>query len=364
MGERCSGAKRAAGASHIPMIIFSVGLPGAFTRWCDAVMAFLAERALGESKLIFANTLEEFAVGMLKDDCAHYVVAARQPGAQLREALAETQALTVLALGDARAAVAELVTMQGFDLPAAVRAVANSCSALLRFADLPGALKLTPYDGEEQTECIKNIGAYLRLPVDDALAGKIAQVLRAGRKLDVERWWQDLPASDRELVNGALDTFAQYRETGTFGRVRWERELFYVGDNPGEIAMRAVDITGRSRCLFYGPYIKLPPGRWTAHVVLAQSRETIGVGFVVEAVAGTVSLIREHCRSDRAGAFVVSAEFTVDEATDRPVEIRVFNERASFDGRLGFGRIVLAPQPSPALDISDNLAAELGLAVV
>jgi hypothetical protein len=49
------------------MIFFSVGLPGCFTEWCDAVIPRLAQCALGSIEVLGINTLEELALAIRTD---------------------------------------------------------------------------------------------------------------------------------------------------------------------------------------------------------------------------------------------------------------------------------------------------------
>jgi hypothetical protein len=52
------------------MIFFSVGLPGRFAEWCDAVVSRLARHALGSVEVLGANTLEELALAMIRTDAS------------------------------------------------------------------------------------------------------------------------------------------------------------------------------------------------------------------------------------------------------------------------------------------------------
>ena len=62
------------------MIFFSVGLPGRFSEFCDALTLRLAERSLGDVSAGEFRTLDDIARAAIKADTPHLVAALRQPG--------------------------------------------------------------------------------------------------------------------------------------------------------------------------------------------------------------------------------------------------------------------------------------------
>src|SRR5713226_4377120 len=124
------------------MFLFVFGLPGRFSEWCEAVVAGLAERALGPTEQLHADTLEQLALGVMRLGVAQAVVGSHQPGGALRRALVEAGQRFVVALDDPGATLAELALEPGTGLAAATRAVASSCGALIGMRSAPGALVL------------------------------------------------------------------------------------------------------------------------------------------------------------------------------------------------------------------------------
>ncbi len=106
-------------------------------------------------------------------------------------------------------------------------------------------------------------------------------------------WWDSLAEPEQALVNGALGAYVDYFTGGDLTSITWERDLFFIGDQPKVRATRPIDVTGRARCLIYGPYIMLPPGSWSASILLGFSKEAAELGYVVEVVAGTHSQPRQ-----------------------------------------------------------------------
>jgi hypothetical protein len=68
------------------MIFFSIGLPGGFAEWCDAVVSRVARRTLGSVEVVSLNTLEELALAMIRTGASHFVVCSRQPGSVIQTA--------------------------------------------------------------------------------------------------------------------------------------------------------------------------------------------------------------------------------------------------------------------------------------
>ncbi|MGE0258645.1 MAG: hypothetical protein AB7T18_07810, partial [Alphaproteobacteria bacterium] len=143
-----------------------------------------------------------------------------------------------------------------------------------------------------------------------------------------------------------LEPYVAYFAGQGIDRLVWEPELFYSCKDPaGPVpspAVGPIDITGRPRAFIYGPYITLPPGSWSADIVLGFSTEAAGMGFFIEVCAGA-QLASTHVQPNAEQVIETSLQFTIDEAASTPVEVRVFNERAAFDGRVILGSIVLTP---------------------
>ncbi len=124
------------------MLFFLMEQPGRFSAWCEAVTARLAERALGPTPIIHANTLEELSLGAMRSSTSRAIVAARQPGGSLGRALVEAGRNFILALDDPGLVLADMVLGQEVELAAATQAVASSCGALIGYRSLPNALIL------------------------------------------------------------------------------------------------------------------------------------------------------------------------------------------------------------------------------
>ena len=318
------------------MFYFVVGLPGRFTEWCDAVSAQIARRALGPTELVRADTLQEIALWIMRTGASQGVVASRQPGGRLRSALVEAGRTFLVVVEDPRTALAEAVSRIPSDMAAAVQLVASSCAGITRYVSSPGALALfRDRDGGDPLTAARTIADHLALDVSDADIVEIVNELAAAGQTfecgDGAARWDGLGAEERRVVDGAIGPFVTYLTTGDLPSITWERELFFLGDRPGERATGSIDVTGRARRVLDGPYIMLPPGSWSLSLQLRFSRETTEHDFLLEVIADR-QVASRTIRPQAEGAFEVNLPFSLEATTDHPIAIRLSTQRAAFDG--------------------------------
>ena len=346
------------------MLIFLIGFPNHFTNMCEEITLNLARLAYGSAELINADTPDEFALQIIGTETPNVIIGARRPSPRLQQMLIQSRSRFIMALSEPWSVVAEMIKVHHTDPITAVRTVASSTASVLRCAKSEGALILTDRNGSAPVDISIAIDHHFSFNLGRAeLPAGVPEARGPDGDQGIDNWWQQTDAGVKALVNGALDAFVDYAASGQIGQITWERSLFYVGDNPGEPATRALDIAGTSRCLIYGPYITLPPGGWTAHVVLACCRRAVGMGLVVEVTSDSLVLGRTRLPLEQPGIADATLDFMVSETMETPIEIRVFNERAAIDGRIGLGRVILVPRMTLNRDNQDNVVAELGLEV-
>lgn len=344
------------------MIFLSIGLPSRFAEACDRIAAELVADSLGSVEAISGNTLEEIAVSAIQSNGGHFVVGARQPTEKLRAAVEASGNGFVLTLDDPRLALHNLVARHGMDWKAATRATASSCAFIMACAGSPYARVLrADREGHEPSRIAPLIAEALRLPIPANRATFYAQLLLDARlpeaRQEFEEWWATVAPADRELAGDTLGGYVDFFAGGRLSELTWARELLFLGDRPAEPIGKVVELAGAVRNLAFGPYIALPPGRWSATVSLAVSQEAGDIIFSVEMLAGArcVCLATTTGAPDSRGIFVAALQFGIDRATEQPVSLRVANLRAAAAGRVAFGRVIL----SRLSDTPTEMAAEL-----
>jgi hypothetical protein len=85
------------------------------------------------------------------------------------------------------------------------------------------------------------------------------------------------------------------------------------------------------------------------------------VNFVVDVLSAGSQLSVTSIRPPERGVFPIDLSFTIGEENDRPVEFRVVNERAAFDGRVMLGHVTLSLQHDRSNAAIELLKTELGI---
>ena len=347
------------------MILFSLGLPSPFGEWCEALTARFMKYSFGLLETIYADTLEQFALSVIKTSSPHIMVGSRQIVGPLWAALAQTNRGFIVAHDDPHIALRNLVVRHGMDFLLAARIVAKSCASIVSCAALPGALVL--HAGQSEADPIgtaRAIAHHLGLALGEAeIADSVMSLEGAGvwptSSNDTE-WWDGLEPWERDLVAGAIDPYVARLAGGDLWPLTWEKEFFFLNEEQPEqhsqVASRPVNITGRPRFLVYGPDITLPPGSWCATVALGFSHEAAELSYIVDLHAGNQLA---QVRLEPAGRRVVGADLNFSIAEPQMIAVRVRNERAAFDGRMALGNVTMTPHASMRAETRSYLTTAL-----
>jgi hypothetical protein len=346
------------------MIFFSIGLPSRFTQLCDALIVRLAEHCLGSVELGSFNSFDDVATAAIRSSAAHFVAVSRQPVVRLQSELVASGRPFVVALGDIRSALHDLMQRPGYDVAAATRELASSCAAMLTLTQAPGALLLPGVHGHDPRRLAAAIAGHFGFPIGgDEIASIAASVSDEWADPGEDHANTDrLAPGEQAIVNGALQPYVHYFAGGDLESVVWEPDLFYVADDrpdaPRRPAIGPIDLTGRARFLVFGPYINLPPGPWSATIVAAFSAEAAGYSFIVEVAAGT-QLAYERVQPTGEQVIETNLQFAIGNSVDQPVEIRIVIERAAFDGRMALGYVSLVPRAGVRIETQQQLIETL-----
>jgi hypothetical protein len=350
------------------VIFVSVGLPGRFAEWCDAVIVRLAESLGGMvavaacsplNELLAAqprgSALEQIGTTLIGACQTHLVIAARQPEERLVKVLTETGKRFVVAVEDPRAAVADIAARADFELAAATRMVVNGCSALMPCVAAPGALALhaSEVDGD-RCGTVLAIAEHLQIPIGTTEAAAIVADLDASglspRYPAFGEIWRGMPEAHRKLIDGALAAYKDFFAGGSIGQIVLTRDFFTRVDDPAGKLTEAVDVAGGVRCLIHGGYIHLPSGSWNARVVLGFSQEAIGYFFQFIAYLGDRLLASTSFQPNTAGIHTADINFSLGESSERGIDLRVLVLSDFAKGQMAFGHVVMTPVALDELD--------------
>jgi hypothetical protein len=360
------------------VILLVMGLPGRFAQWCSAAAMQLAARSGATASLAWPrldamltcqklpSILEELGASLVAGDAVHLVVSAYQPDDNLHALLVAKEIPFLLALDDPRTVVADIVDETGADPTQVVRALANSYPHLMRHDGLAGALLLTgDRAAADPAAAVAAIAAHFGLAIganDAAALARRAAPLENLPGAAAERRAADLPLAAVKLLDAALSPYHRYFSSGALDEIVWGRDLFLRND--GGSPSEPIDATGGARYLLYGPYIQLPPGQWTARVVLGFSPETVGSVFAVDVVANGGQVAKRAIAPERGGVYAADLDFAVEETGRDGLEIRVMVAGEDALGRVALGHVVLrrrSATPQHPIESSDDFEAALAL---
>lgn len=136
------------------------------------------------------------------------------------------------------------------------------------------------------------------------------------------------PSSRNQALQEALSL---YKNEPTF----WHGEVFdYIASSVQHVGEQTIiDLTGRPRIVFYGPYIVVPAGRW---------KVTMRIGFCHQAArrqyradwGGQHVYASHHFKPEKDGLFELEMEHEWTEPA--PCEMRLLVMEGVFDGQLLF----------------------------
>jgi hypothetical protein len=354
------------------MVLFLFGIPGRFDDWCHAAITRIAEMTVGPLTAVSPASPEELGLALIEAEGSNVLVKGFLPGAWVRRILVATNKPSVICLNDPRRAARELISNNGLELADAARWVGSSCALIVPCISLPGALVLhADRDWHRPGDAVQALARHFGLAIEPVDSHRIAAELAAAglgpQDGSSASDPNQLPEPGPTILNGAVDSYLNYFSGSSLGPITWFRELFFTDNH--QPAAHAVDMTGRVRSLIYGPYFRLPPGKWAAEMVLGFSQEAADMSFVVdvkstvvdlktgESVLGSTSI-----RPAQQGVFSVNLSFMIGEENDHPIEFRVINERAAFEGRVMLGHVTLSLQHDPSGTAGALLLkADLGL---
>jgi hypothetical protein len=139
---------------------------------------------------------------------------------------------------------------------------------------------------------------------------------------------------DVELVRAAVDGIADI-VCGRAANVAltWSNRLFFDGATYSSPPEMTVDMTGPSRCLYFGPYIHLPTGRWRAEAVMGFSNTVRDSEIRLEVFTDRIDAAF-HTLVRRGGIYALPFDFVVDSPLDSQ-QLRLFNVVGEIEGRVG-----------------------------
>ncbi|MEK7995143.1 MAG: hypothetical protein AAB403_15155 [Planctomycetota bacterium] len=236
---------------------------------------------------------------------------------------AKTSSQIVLLIEDPAQMIARRATASPF--LEALRAAVATAAAACELARHHGAKAIeVDTDNEFRTDSLLNL---LGIPHCDAVSEAVVEVSDTGLSTLS-------PGENLDTVEACLTPLLQGVSLKRPISLRWPREVFFTGDQPGMSLPETFDIAGAARVLSYGPYFPLPTGRWRVVPMLGFSRHVGRMPFLIEVVCEGV-IHRAYFEARRAGIFSLPFELELDaNRMGIPVEIRLVSQDSALEGQV------------------------------
>jgi hypothetical protein len=143
------------------------------------------------------------------------------------------------------------------------------------------------------------------------------------------------------LLRQAIIPLANYVVSAARDPIVWPLACFYAGDYLSEQAAPFIEVVGKARIIYYGPYFYLPRGRWRADVQLIVSANMRDKKLAVDVYADG-ALARHEFKPSQGGLLQVSLQFSVEQA-DQRIEVRIELLEGTIEGHLGLIQVRLHP---------------------
>ncbi|POR53310.1 hypothetical protein [Bosea psychrotolerans] len=316
------------------MAIVALGMPGQFTAWGFEALGLLLQTVNPGFEHRWIDRFDSCEQGL----SATALVCSQFPSRSLRDAvLAQQMPIVAFTTSGAAAVCHQLEHHQGSVLEA-VRTVGASVALLTDCLQRRRALILDTSDRLEPRQLLGAMARHLGV----VLPGDVLEPLLAsiGPLPPHSSGARPLSESEEAIVTLVLENaVAHLHDPGVPLKSIWPHRVFFAGDRPDEEAPLVADATGGSRVLYYGPYLHLSAGRWSAKLTLGFTKEAIGLPLKVSAF-GPNLLGEARMRPRREGIFAAQFSFSVAEP-EHPVEFHIRTEEGAIEGRVALGQVEL-----------------------
>ncbi|MGE3710861.1 MAG: hypothetical protein AB7G35_14430 [Hyphomicrobiaceae bacterium] len=199
------------------------------------------------------------------------------------------------------------------------------------------------------------------LNIDEGESEKIARQLAPGFDTGpMPRLSDILPATpdDNEesrtagkLGRYALSGYSDLANGEAATRFDWPIAVF-MGSRPhGAYLNGPVSLVGGRRCFLFGPFIRIPAGRWRVSLGFDVRDNVSGNELKIDAYTDRV-IWEGRSRLPQSGSFRCAFEVDVTDAS-LPLQIRLFNEEAAIEGEMDLHGVAvekLPPDPASTME--------------
>lgn len=343
------------GSFSLARTLIVAATPGPLGIWVVLVLRQISSAVLGRPVEVVELDTDQATESFLANrPGGHVLVVTHFPRPELVSYAKHHKTSLVMALDEPSYSAAFHVKSGDLGPRDAVKPVTQSLSLLAALAPLEHSLVLSASDYHRPVPDVVASLA-LALGISRQEIGVIAKAFRGWEATSLAR------SIEKQVLHGStftgLDQLISPHDGAcitkasgglvdlVLGRepadIVWGREFFYDGATLTSPAPMMIDMTGPARCLYYGPYLHLPAGRWEARLFLGFSDQTIDTWLKVDVYTDDVQAIF-FSRLKRGGIYAMPITFEVSDPR-QPIQLRIFIERGEIDGRMGLAMVRLKP---------------------
>lgn len=319
------------------MDLVAVGYPSPLTAWAFPFLEKALRRIAPSLSVVRLDRFDTIPdLGIHK---GRRLILSMFPSPAFAEACLESETRSLVFADDLVEAVRHNRAAHGIPLQEALRPVSAGLVLAGPFARSQLGLIIGRELRGAPADILKMLLEHFELIVSDEAAETVCREIgfeEVALSENLRQRYRQLPEvsdEDHHIITQALGGLRVHLEQPAPGDVSWPRQCFLSGDKPSTTAPVAVEVTGRARIIFYGPYLHLPRGRWKVRGLMGFSKDIRGMPFTIE-VASTELLGRARIFAERGGIFDFEFEANVT-APHEPIEVRTMSEQGAIEGHMG-----------------------------
>lgn len=317
------------------------GLPSPESIFTIHCVADIAGRTRGAIKVLPFNAAEDSKSLVEATSSEPALLFFDTPDTQSRDLLLATRAPIVVVMGDFAETARFCMVARNLDALQAARFVSQSFSCLEPLRRQDHVRQIVLDRTASLPEWIDQVAAWLGLEPSawwpdrqQMLADYAAWPTVEAAIHGLVQFADPASAADERLsasTHALFETLGTFYQSSSIDTVFWPADCLLEPGDPAFPVSGAIPLTGPARMLTFGPFMHLPPGRWSASYQFEVDDHPAGNAMEFDVLNGDKVLDSRRARPDGAGKFGFGCEFEIEESR-LPVENRAILAEGSIGG--------------------------------
>jgi hypothetical protein len=326
--------------TYAPLAVAVFGVSTPHSYWVFHLVHRIVEAIAGPTLRLHIGSLQQLREGFEQRHGRSVVITSDLPETELSDFICVSGLPVIAIADDIIDSLAWAKASRLFGIYDATRFCTQMLSALAPAFLQPNALIFNPQQADSAERMTTRVIDYLFPERGESVARQAFEHLSGAGYIarddfvDRTAFLAEIEAGDepaRRMYTAALLALSGYAEL--FGgawpaQIDWPMELFR---RPNELPPAAtIDLTGPARTLFFGPYLHLPVGDWTAQVQFEIDEAYSGSEAVAD-VRVHETVAKKAFALPAKGIYTYDLDFSVDTAA-HDIEIRLYMTKGAIEG--------------------------------